>query len=382
MDKNGMLFHDLKYMKSDFAKILECIDVLEAKYSIIMKDLEKNNDKFKLECQELKREICNLKYEEQSNKERYQSEINNFSLLNSTLLERINQLEKENVHLKNSIRQIESKESKKIIELESDINKKYEEILERISKKLTYIHEKNGEQCNKVSLEENIDSNIYLDIDYFDFENHFRGKREFVKLAQKQYLKYFIGKNRVVDIGCGRGEFLELLKEEGINAIGIDTYPHYIEYCKLKGLNAIKNDAIEYLKKVDSVDGIFASQLIEHLSTEQLIELCKISYDKLEDGAYLVMETPNPTSLAIYTNAFYIDPSHNKPIHPLTIQYFLEKSGFSNVEIIYTEKSRIPKKIPELQAEEIKNLDEFNKSMKEIEQMLYGSQDYAVIACK
>ena len=104
-----------------------------------------------------------------------------------------------------------------------------------------------------------------------------------------------------------------------------------------------------------------------------------MAYEKLTDGGCIVIETPNPTSLSIYTNAFYIDPSHVKPVHPLTMKYCLEKAGFKDIKIIYTESSRPQQTIPPL---EIEGAENFNKAMKQTADMLYGSQDYAVIAVK
>lgn len=224
--------------------------------------------------------------------------------------------------------------------------------------------------------------NDYTDVDYFDFENYFRGSRQVIKENQKEYIKYFIGKEMVVDLGCGRGEFLELLRENQIKAVGIDTYEEFVIYCEQKGLNVVCEDALEYLNKLDKVGGIFAGQLIEHLETHQIILLCKLAYEKLEKGSYIVMETPNPTSLSIYTNAFYIDPSHVKPVHPLTMKYFLEKAGFQQINILYTTASKLPISIPKLINSGTKNLEEFNECMDIISDLLFGSQDYAIIAKK
>lgn len=208
-------------------------------------------------------------------------------------------------------------------------------------------------------------------IDYFDFENHFRGSIAQIKEAQRMYLPYFEGKKHVLDIGCGRGEFLSLLKEEGIPAEGVDVYEPYIDYCRMQGFSAKCGDGIAHLAGMDSADGIFVGQVVEHLTTEQIVQLCNTAYEKLSDGGCIVIETPNPTSLAIYTGAFYIDPSHVKPVHPLTMQYFLEKAGFKQIEILYPEQSR-----PDVQ---IGTADPDILKMKEI---LFGAQDYAVIAVK
>lgn len=222
--------------------------------------------------------------------------------------------------------------------------------------------------------------NTYAGIDYFDFENHFRGSREHVKRMQHMYLPYFSGCKNVIDLGCGRGEFLELLKENGICAIGVDVYDEFVEYCTSKGLKARCMDAIGYLERVDGTDGIFASQLVEHLQTAQVIRLCSLAYEKLKKGSYAVFETPNPTSLAIYANSFYIDPSHEKPVHPQTLKYFMQKAGFTEIQIIYTKSSAVGIQIPKATTGE--NQEQFNAAMEQVQKALFGSQDYALVARK
>ncbi|MDE5946843.1 MAG: methyltransferase domain-containing protein [Oscillospiraceae bacterium] len=245
---------------------------------------------------------------------------------------------------------------------------------------------------NKI-IDEKIPVLAYDDIDYFDFENHFRGSIENIKKTQSFYVKYFKDKKNVLDIGCGRGEFLSLMSDNNINAHGVDIYQPYVEYCCMKNLDATCGDGIKYLENLDcsddlnKIDGIFAGQVVEHLETHQIISLCNNAYKKLAEGGCIIIETPNPVSLSIYTNAFYIDPSHIKPVHPLTMKYYLEKAGFRNIEIIFTENSRAPYDIPELKyysdsQDIIDNIDEFNNAMKKVSEMMFGSQDYAVIAVK
>ncbi len=222
-------------------------------------------------------------------------------------------------------------------------------------------------------------SDPYIGIDYFDFENHFRGSRSLIKERQAQYLKYFKDKNYVIDIGCGRGEFLEILKEEGIKAVGVDIYSDYVDYCNQLGLIAFNSDGIDYLKKTDKVDGIFACQVIEHLNVNQIIDLLETAYEKLEENGVIVLETPNPQSLSIFSNAFYVDPSHTKPVHPETVKYLLAKAGFKEqkIEIIYTECSKPSIVYPVIDGE-----DEFNSSYHMLLDLVYGSKDYAIVATK
>lgn len=217
----------------------------------------------------------------------------------------------------------------------------------------------------------------YTGVDYFNFENHFRGSRELIKERQKEYLKYFESCSSILDIGCGRGEFLELMRDSGLSAVGVDTYEDFVEYCRSLGLDAVCADGIGYLKSIESIDGIFVGQVVEHLTTEQVIALIDTAYEKLTEGGVLIMETPNPRSLSIFTNAFYIDPSHNKPVHPETLKYFARNAGFENIETVYTAESRLNVAIPPLDGQ-----PEFNNAMSVVQDMLFGSQDYAVIARK
>ncbi len=223
----------------------------------------------------------------------------------------------------------------------------------------------------------------YSTIDYFDFENHFRGSIEEIKKRQEWYLEFFRDKRKVLDFGCGRGEFLSLLKDNAIEAIGVDIYKPYIDYCLMQGLNAKCMNGVDYLVAVDDyIDGIFVGQVVEHLEISQILLLCKLAYKKLPENGCLIIETPNPTSLAIYTHAFYIDPSHKKPVHPLTMKYFLEKAGFRNIEIIYTQESQLPCTVPKLKCENCENIDEFNNAMQVVSDFMFGSQDYAIVAIK
>ncbi|MGN0666769.1 MAG: methyltransferase domain-containing protein [Huintestinicola sp.] len=224
-------------------------------------------------------------------------------------------------------------------------------------------------------------SDVYSAIEYFDFENHFRGSREHVKSVQKIYLPYFEGRKNVLDLGCGRGEFTELLRDNNVGVTGVDMYEPYVEYMRSLELPVVLDDAVAYLSRQESTDGIFMGQVVEHLSVDQIVTICNMAYEKLEEGSCLIMETPNPKSLAIFTECFYMDPSHQKPVHPFTLKYIAEKAGFTKVDILYTDSSRLPFSIPKIKEDE-PDFDKFNEAMQRVSELLYGSQDYAVIARK
>lgn len=229
-----------------------------------------------------------------------------------------------------------------------------------------------------------LEKDAYTALDYFKFQNHFRGSRSLIMERQTIYLPYYEKSTKpVLDIGCGRGEFLHLLKEENIPALGIDLYPEYAVEGELYGLDIRQGDGIAFLKETDmQFGGIFAAQLVEHISFEQLQALCLSAYEKLVSGGYLILETPNPTCLAIYTNSFYIDPTHQRPVHPALLTYLLQETGFREVQILYTQVSRTGEQIPKIDGDGIRNLKEVNLAIERISELLYGSQDYAVIARK
>jgi O-antigen chain-terminating methyltransferase len=225
-----------------------------------------------------------------------------------------------------------------------------------------------------------------IDFDYLWFENKYRGSQEDIAQRQSIYLPYFKNHGNVLDIGCGRGEFLGLLLENEISAIGIDTNLDMIKLCEDLGLPVKKANALSYLNEQNdaSLGGIFLGQVIEHISFDDLLVLVTLSYRKLKPGAYLIMETPNPQTLAIFNRSFYLDPTHVKPVHPLTVKFVAESTGFREIELNYSGKVEESQRIPLIVAsnDSIVNLDEVNKSIERLNETLYGYQDYAIIAKK
>lgn len=224
--------------------------------------------------------------------------------------------------------------------------------------------------------------------DYYWFESIHRGDRDLIKKRQQQYLKYFEGCSSVLDLGCGRGEFLELLKERGIGGYGVDIEPDAISYCLDSGLKAIEAEAIEHLSSLEdeSLDGVFISQVVEHLTPPEIIKLIGLLHKKIKPGFYVVVETPNPQCLLIFASFFYADLSHVQPVHPETMKFLLSSVGFRDVEVFFT--NPVPKdqrlKMIGRGTESLSDetIDELNQNFEKLNSVLFGYMDYAVVARK
>jgi SAM-dependent methyltransferase len=221
------------------------------------------------------------------------------------------------------------------------------------------------------------------EFDYAGLEERFRGSEEDIKERQRVYVQHFQGRDSVLDIGCGRGEFLELLAESGIKATGVDLDLDMVLLCQEKGLDVVMDDAFHYLGTLadDSLDGVFAAQVIEHLHPRRVIELVTLCYRKLAPGGILILETPNPRCLTVFAESFYKDPSHIQPLHPDLMQFVLEATGFHGVEIKLSAPVDAYFKIPSLQAPGM-DASQFNQAIERVNSILFGFQDYAVIGRK
>jgi SAM-dependent methyltransferase len=226
-------------------------------------------------------------------------------------------------------------------------------------------------------------------INYYLFEEQFRGSREVIKQRQLTFLPYYDKCSRVLDIGCGRGEFLEILKDHEIGGIGVDSDPDMVAYCRSRHLNVEKSDAVAYLETLEdkSLDGIFIDQVIEHLEPDYLIRLLELCYQKMKYGYYIVIETVNPLSFVSFAN-FYIDMTHKRPVHPETLQYLFSASGFRESEKKFfspvSDEGRL-KQIEgtgDMNGTDRKNVETYNHNIAMLNSVLFGAQDYAVIGKK
>jgi len=220
-----------------------------------------------------------------------------------------------------------------------------------------------------------------LDAFYFAFEEHFRGSREEINRRLEVYLprlreaQIAPGDSLILDLGCGRGEWLELLRDNGYRARGIDLNRVVIEQCQSRGLEVLEGDVIAYLQSMpdDSVAVITGFHIIEHLPFEILVKLLNEAFRVLRHRGLVIFETPNPANVLVGSCNFYFDPTHRNPLPSLMTQFLVQYCGFAEVEILNLNPS------DGFKADEGNELDELSK---QFNQYFYGPMDYAVIGYK
>jgi SAM-dependent methyltransferase len=219
-----------------------------------------------------------------------------------------------------------------------------------------------------------------LDPFYVALEDRFRGTHEDIKSRVATHLPTIHAAGAgtadapIVDIGCGRGEWLELLREQDLIARGVDLNRLMIEKCRARGLDVTAVDAIDYLRAAaaDSLGAVTGIHIIEHLSFRQLIRLIDETYRALRAGGVAIFETPNPENLIVGACNFWSDPTHHKPLPPEMMRFIFEARAFTRVEVIRLHPFPYELHLSEGPAQLRSRLNE----------LLYGWQDYAIVAHK
>jgi len=222
-----------------------------------------------------------------------------------------------------------------------------------------------------------------LSAKYVGFEDQFRGAPEEIAARQREYVEIFAGASDVLDIGCGRGEFLALLKERGVQARGIDVNDSMVEVCLQKGLEASKADALGYLRAqpAGSLGGLLAAQVVEHLDPAYLTNLLDAAYAALRPGAPIVLETINPACWFAFFESYVRDITHVRPLHPDTLKFLLQASGFGGVEIRYQAPYPEHHKLQRVTAPALGDSAEtLNANVDKLNSLLFTYLDYAAIA--
>jgi len=282
----------------------------------------------------------------------------------STAESAIEGLKAENERLTNEVSNLEK------------IGSTIDSVNERLANLQHIVNQHRDTVSEKQVINKTMSDNHNYDMFYKHFEDEFRGSEDLIKERITEHLPLFFAlaeplkKLPIVDIGCGRGEFLSIMSENGFNAIGVDMNDSMVEQTKKLGLNSIRSDALSYLfkQKNSSLAAVTGFHIVEHIPFEQLMDIFTECYRTIKKGGVVLFETPNPHNLNVGACNFYMDPSHIRPLPPELLAFSLKMVGF-DTEVVKLH----PKK------ESITHTDE---TMKDIIDMLYGPQDYAVIGRK
>ncbi len=227
---------------------------------------------------------------------------------------------------------------------------------------------------------------------YVGFEDRFRGAALEIRARCADYARYFDGAADVLDVGCGRGEFLEILRGRGITATGVDINPEMVAQCRARGLEVVERDLLAHLASLPdaSLGGLFSAQVVEHLEPAYLLKFIDTAFLKLRPGARIVLETINVASWIAFFQSYIRDITHVRPLHPETLDYLVTAGGFQKVEVVYRSPFPTEHRLAKAPGPEAGTGEEdarlgrvtavFNRNVEQLNRLLYADQDYAVIA--
>ena len=219
---------------------------------------------------------------------------------------------------------------------------------------------------------------------YTAFENRFRGDREQVRARQADYLRLFVGCTGVLDLGCGRGEFLDLLRAAAIPARGVEGNANAVIECRARGLDVIEGDLLEVMRQqaAASQGGVFAAQVVEHLAPPALAALLAEAHRLLRPGGLLVLETVNASSALAFLDVFIRDLTHERPLHPETLRFMAAAAGFGEARIELRSPVAADVRLQLLPSGALPPpvLKVVNENVERLNALLFAPLDYAVIA--
>ena len=216
---------------------------------------------------------------------------------------------------------------------------------------------------------------VAADLHSVYFQARFGGDEPVIRAQSERFLDLFRGRRRVLDLGSGRGTFLDLMREHGIGAYGIDLDERMVDQARSRGLDVTAAEAVAHLRSLEAAtaDGLYARHLAEHILPGELVEILRLCRRVLAPGSPLVFVTPNPRTLTVGAHTFWLDPGHLRPIPPDLFRFYLEVEGFESVEIVTFEPTGGPKLREE-------GDDAARENARLLNEVLFGDRDYAVIA--
>ena len=221
--------------------------------------------------------------------------------------------------------------------------------------------------------------------DYFAFEGRMRENRDEIARRQAAYVDDFRDAAPVLDAGCGRGEFLTLLRDAGVDARGIDLDADMVAFCQGEGLDVEQADVLAYLDAAaeGSFGGIFAAHVAEHLPPPALVRFLELSASRLRPGGLLVLETPNPVSLVALKH-YFADLTHAQPLVPETLAFLVRSAGLVVDELRYLNEPSAAERLQPVRLPDDERWAEAQQALdadvQRLNEVVFGPQDYAVVA--
>jgi len=249
---------------------------------------------------------------------------------------------------------------------------------ERVARLLDGLRAGSSDPSQSAQVEIAAEAGHALDAFYLSLEDHFRGDRVEIKERLRVYLPWIerggIGRDDrlLLDVGCGRGEWLELLQEQGVRAVGVDSNRALARQCRELNLEVVEADLISHLRGLPdaSLGAITGFHIIEHLPIEALVKFLDETVRVLKPGGLVIFETPNPQNVLVGTCNFYFDPTHRNPLPSPIARFLVESRGFTNVEVLNLNPS------DELPVAGDSDL------VRRFNQYFYGPMDYAVVGTR
>jgi O-antigen chain-terminating methyltransferase len=227
---------------------------------------------------------------------------------------------------------------------------------------------------------------------YAGFEDLYRGSPEDIEERLAEYVPLFQGvAGPVLDVGCGRGEFLEALGRNGIAARGVDINASMVERCRARGLDVVQGEALSFLSGLPdgSLGGVFAAQVVEHLLPDEVVRLLDLVLAKLRPGGVAVVETVNAACWAAFFSSYIRDITHVRPVHPDTLRYLLVARGFENVDVRYSSPYPREARMQPLPLTLASDgpaatgiVQVFNQNVDTLNRLMFTHMDYAAVGVK
>jgi len=221
---------------------------------------------------------------------------------------------------------------------------------------------------------------------YVGFEDRFRGSQADIRSRLESYVPLFAGARDVLDVGCGRGELLDLLRQAGVPARGLELNHEMAETCRARGLEVAEGDLLSHLQALPdgALGGLIAIQVVEHLDPDYLMRALDVAYHKLRPGSLIVLETINPACWFAFFASYVRDLTHVRPLHPETLTYLLTASGFTRVRAEYRSPYPEADKLQKVATAASDPLqadlaDTVNGNTERLNALLFTYMDYAAI---